>query len=372
MAQGCEHKLYYLHDDPEMSSAWAPWFSHEYITYFTVQAMNRLMSLPPVEVKANPITGSENWPVGPDHLDLYKENYQEIHRLDPLWSFSYGRRNGEYSAVPPLEKTLEPWKILVLYTTEPDLYLDYDLRLHKSQKLTGGSHGWRHMRFRLLWRDYGMGPESFRVNADFSRTAFAIGNDYWGWRYLSRSGHYLADLGNPFHVKVLPHSLLARKIFSSSELFALASSVHQSYEVYVERRFREGFPPFRDALLGGAREGQESKSALSGLLRDYIRAAEKRHSRLFHFFKDQFGRELFDVFRDLHPDGSMDVAAQTNMRSADAAKVIFSEKHLPALTWADAITAEILWDVGRMLGLLFGRAGAQNHAQGTFGSHEGV
>ena len=32
--------------------------------------------------------------------------------------------------------------------------------------------------------------------------------------------------------------------------------MHQSYEVYVERRFREAFDPFKQALLQGAREGQ--------------------------------------------------------------------------------------------------------------------
>jgi hypothetical protein len=357
MAKECEQKLFYLHDDPEMYNAWAPWFSHEYITYLTVQAIEQVMSLPPVEIKANPIAGSKSWPVGPDHKDLYRENYRILHHLDPLWSFNYGQRNAEYSTVPPVEKCIEPRKILVLYSTEPDLYLDYDLHLHKSQKLTGGSHGWRHMRFKVLGTCCGMAPESFQVNADFSQRAFTAGNDYWGWRYLSRAGHYLADLGNPFHVKVLPHSFMVRNIFSSSEWFAFATCAHQSYEVYVERRFREGFSPFRDALLEGAREGQESKGAISRLLSDYIRDTEKRHSSLFYFFKDQFGTALLDIFQKLDPEGTLDVAAQTNMCSAETARVIFHESNLPALAWLDAITAEILRNVGRMLGSLFGHAG---------------
>ena len=41
--------------------------------------------------------------------------------------------------------------------------------------------------------------------------------------------------------------------------------------------------------------------------------------------------------------------------SPDAAKVIFKETNLSNLDFLDKITAEILFDVGRMLGLLFTR-----------------
>jgi hypothetical protein len=43
------------------------------------------------------------------------------------------------------------------------------------------------------------------------------------------------------------------------------------------------------------------------------------------------------------------------MCSKDAAKVIFQDSHLPVLNFLDRITAEILFDVGRMLGILFDR-----------------
>jgi hypothetical protein len=124
-------KDYYLHDDPRMAKAWAPWFSHEYITYFTVQSAEDLMGLPPVPVRPNPCHDDESWPIGPRHIDLYKESYQEVRQQDPFLSFDYGWRDGEYSAEPPIHATIEPWKVLVLYSTEPDLKPDYDLFLHK-------------------------------------------------------------------------------------------------------------------------------------------------------------------------------------------------------------------------------------------------
>ncbi len=142
--------------------------------------------------------------------------------------------------------------------------------------MTGGSHGWRHMQFRLLGKTFGIAPESFRMNMNFARMSFESDNEYWGWRYLSRCAHYLADLGNPFHVKALPNKLLLKNLFSSQKLFTIVSSVHQSYEVYVERRFREGFPSFKEALLRGAREGQAVKRPVSELLGQLYASGEKK------------------------------------------------------------------------------------------------
>ncbi len=350
---------YYLHNDPHLPLAWAPWFSHEYITYFSVQATDTLMALPQVAVKPNPNISSEHWPAGPKHVDLYKEDYREVRRLDPMWSFSYSKRNGEFGSEPPLDKTIEPWKVLVLYSTEPDLNPDCDLDLNKNQKITGGSHGWRHMQFRLFGKTFGIAPESFRINMNFAQNAFDRGDDYWGWRYLSRSAHYLADLGNPFHVKVLPGWMLIKNIFSTQKLFKIVSSIHQSYEVYAQWRFREGFPLFRDALLNGAHEGQTTKKSIDELLDGYMHRAEKKHNEIFYFFLDQFGRELIDVFREMDPDSHLDAAAQTNMYAADAAKVIFRNHNIPALSFLDTITTEILFDVGKMLGILFDRFSAK-------------
>lgn len=350
---------YYLHNDPRLPLAWAPWFSHEYITYFPAQAIDSLMALPPVAVKPNPNISSERWPIGPRHIDLYKEDFKDMRRLDPVWTLSYSQRNGEFGTKPPTEQTIEPWKVLLLYSTEPDLNPDCDLDLNKNQRLTGGSHGWRHMQFRLLGRTFGIAPESFRINMNFAQTAFDRDNDYWGWRYLSRSAHYLADLGNPFHVKVLPGWMLLKNILSTHKLYKIVSSVHQGYEAYAQWRFREGFPSFKDALLNGAHEGQTTNNSLEELLVSYMHEAEKRHNEIFYFFLDQFGQELTDVFHEIDPDSHIDAAAQTNMCAAGAAKVIFQNKNISALSFLDKITAEILFDVGKMMGILFDRFSAK-------------
>jgi hypothetical protein len=343
---------YYLHDDPRLPLAWAPWFSHEYITYFSVQAIDSIMTLPQVQVKPNPNFNNKNWPIGPKHFDLYKESYREYRKLSPLWSFAYGERNAEYSVAPPENKSIEPWKILIIYSTEPDLHPDCDLNLHKHQKITGGSHGWRHMQFQALGMKFGIATESVHIHMDLARMAFKSDNDYWGWRYLSRCTHYLADLGNPFHVHAVPSWFLIKNLFSSKKLFRIVSAVHQSYEIYVERRFREGFPDFKQALLQGAREGQAAGHDVIMKINSYTHQAAKRLKPIFHFFLDEFGQELIDAFRQMDQNNHLDTAAQTNMCSKDAAKVIFQDSHLPALNFLDRITVDIFFDVGMMLGIL--------------------
>lgn len=333
-----------------MEEAWAPWFSHEYITYFTVQAVEELMALPPVAVRPNPYRDDPSWPVGPRHVDLYKESYSDVRRLDPFHGFDYGHRNGEYASEPPTDEKIEPWKVLVLYSTEPDLLPDHDLTLDRRQKITGGSHGWRHMQFHFLGLKFGMAAESFRRHRDIALRAFAQGNDYWGWRYLSRSMHYLADLGHPFHVKAAPSGYLARKIFSFHELFRTLSALHTGFEIYTERRFREGAGPYRDALMKGARAGVASECVADAWLDAYVRGARRRLDPIFHFLLEEYGRELVDAYSRMDPAGHTDAAAQTRQCSEDAAKVLFHPAHRHASGFLDEITSEILFDVGRMLG----------------------
>jgi hypothetical protein len=343
---------YYLHDDPRMPAVWGPWFSHEYIAYFTVQAFDTIMGLPPVPVRPNPFADYTGWPVGPEHVDLYKEAYRDVRRIDPFSAFEYGHRNGDFSPDPLADRTADPWKVLVIYTTEPDLNLDCGLFVHRRQDIMGGSHGWRHMRFRILSYRIGMAPESFRAHRDMAARAFRSGNDYWGWRMLSRCTHYLADLGNPLHVKAAPDSYVLRKILSSHELFKTASAVHTGYELYVERRFREGAEVFRDALIRGAALGRAAGPGLDQELNGYIRQAERMVKPIFSFMLERFGRDLVDAYGQVDKNSREDVATQTKRCAINAARVIFDESHRPHLKYLDDLTAVLLERVGYMLGRL--------------------
>ena len=74
------------------------------------------MALPPVPVRPNPRFGEKIWPIGPRHIDVYKESYQAHRQLDPLWSFDYRKRNGDFALETPAGKTIEPWKVVVIYS----------------------------------------------------------------------------------------------------------------------------------------------------------------------------------------------------------------------------------------------------------------
>jgi hypothetical protein len=342
-----------LHDDPRMPGAWGPWFSHEYINYHAVMGVPGAMDLSPVAVRPGPGPAPGDWPEGPGHRDAYKEAWRDLRRLDPLASFDYGERNGEYASEPPVGRTIEPWKVFVIYSTEPDLHLDCGLSLHRLQRLTGGSHGWRHLSFDILGLKVGIASESFRIHRDLAKQAFDLGNGYWGWRYLSRCSHYLADLGNPFHVKAAPFGLMAKNALPYANLLKTISAFHQGYEVYVERRFRQGFPLFREAVSRGAAQGCGAGGPEKAL-EAYMRNARKRLNPLFEFFMDEYGRDLIDAFSPMDDNTHLDVSVSTTLCSREAAEVIFREKSAGSLGLVDEITREILFDVGRMLGSLLG------------------
>jgi hypothetical protein len=87
-------------------------------------------------------------------------------------------------------------------------------------------------------------------------------------------------------------------------------------------------------------------------MNSYTHQAKKRLKPIFYFLLDEYGQELIDAFRQMDQSSPLDAADQINMCSKDAAKIIFRNPHLPALDFLDRITAEILFDVGRMLGTL--------------------
>lgn len=66
-----------------------PWFAHKYITYFTALSLPEIMDLPLTGARPNPGFHDERFPIGPDHVDLYKGACREARRLDPFSSYDY-------------------------------------------------------------------------------------------------------------------------------------------------------------------------------------------------------------------------------------------------------------------------------------------
>ncbi len=341
----------YLHNDSRLAHAWAPWFSHEYINYFSVNPLSWLMDLPAVKVLPNP--GFNDRQNGPHHQDIFKESFKKTQNIDRFYAFDYENKNGVFSDTLPAHTEIEPWKVLVLYSIEPDLKLDCELDLGWSGKLTGGSHGLRHMQFTLLGKTIGVATTSLMYHVDASRKAFLMGNDYWGWRFLSRATHYLADLGNPFHIKVAPSRKMITMLSRPKRTFKILSAMHTGYEIYVQQRFRQEHAAFKEALSFGVRQGAQADKNFFEQVDAYKKQASDSLSPIFNCLMENFGNDLINAFEKMNKYPDMDAAKQTMMCSKDAAGVLFKKPDHQAIRFLDNITTDLLREVGIMMGMLF-------------------
>ncbi len=344
-------RSYYLHDDPELGDAFGPYFTHEYLVYFSVIGIDEIMALEKVNVQSNPNFG--NYQEGPNHIDIYKEIHQLKRIIHSDEASDPCIRNSDFSTEVPQDITIEPWKILVLYTTEPDMHLDCDLDLHPSQKLTKGSHGYRHMQFKILGKKFGITDQCSQYFYDSAIKAYKMGNHYWAFRFLARSIHYLADLGHPFHVKIAPPLELMKILTDKKRAFKIFAAAHNGHEVYTQKRFRDGFLPFKNALIRGSQQGFQSTENIRKRLKKYRKNAEKSINTLYKLLVFGFGDTLIDAYNIVDKYKDVDSSKSTAMAEKEACAVIFADPNNPILKELDQITENLLENVGYMYGLIF-------------------
>jgi hypothetical protein len=135
------------------------------------------------------------------------------------------------------KKFLTPIRILELYSTDPDDGRDQDLFVRdasgqphaafEDEKWFGAVQGPNSQAFRHIekppfslahplrtlgipFRSVGEASQRAEIYFQLSRLAFALEEDYWGWRFLAGGLHYLEDLHQPYHAgQITP--LLFRK-----------------------------------------------------------------------------------------------------------------------------------------------------------------
>jgi len=149
---------------------------------------------------------------------------------------------------PPKDGKVPAWQILVIYSYEPDLGMDSDLNLTSKQKFTGGSHGWRHMEYRLGPLKFGEGSKSVLYFTKLSKIAQSLGDEYWKLRFMARAIHYFEDLGVPFHNLPAPLSEIMRAITNFDKYAEKFTLYHFSYEYYVGYRLWNRYPRFVKAI----------------------------------------------------------------------------------------------------------------------------
>ncbi len=170
--------------------------------------------------------------------------------------------------------SITPLEILQLHSTDPDDGRDQNLLIRDARGnphfafadqlwfgslLGGNSQAFRHLEkppfswsnrqatFGFPFRAVGEATSRAEIYYQLARLAFELGEDYWGWRFLAGSFHYLQDLHNPYHSGQITPKLLRKgwKAYWSwgrkghKELFAtfahIVSNSHRFMETYLEK-----------------------------------------------------------------------------------------------------------------------------------------
>ena len=339
-----------LHDDPRIPAAAGPFFTHEYLTYHAVTRQDWIVDREPVNASIQ--HGNDTWPVGPGHVDRFVEpllssEMQGQRAFSTRWKdlFDCETKYMAWPATPDGSKPVEPWKVLVLYATEPDTRLDCDLDLHWSQSITQGSHGLRHMGFKLGGLPFGRLENTFTAHVDMAKKAKARGDGYWAWRYLARALHYLADMGHPMHVKVMPTRFLPAVMLRGKQALVNLTMVHNGHEVFVQQRLRDGSDAFLEAMASGATKATESTAGFWKEVRSFKKRAARKASPLFRAITSGFGEGLLGIYAGMDRDSTVDASKRTIDIEPRARDYIFANPDNPVLETLETLTAGLLEDV---------------------------
>lgn len=178
----------------------------------------------PMYVNDNP--KAANWPQG---------KFDFCDTASPAYHFT-GRAVGENATVG---------QVLSWYSDEPDWGMDKDLDLDFAQKLMGGSQGYRHMFYPkgtwhlpYFYRAQGKAPERLAWAYGMSKKAFAMGDRYWGFRFLAWAVHLAQDLANPFHTTQAPFTFYNGRHLIDGTINT-TSNYHFAYETYQAQLLSE-------------------------------------------------------------------------------------------------------------------------------------
>ncbi|MEZ4751691.1 MAG: hypothetical protein R3B54_14015 [Bdellovibrionota bacterium] len=175
--------------------------------------------------------------------------------------------------------------ILSMYSDEPDWGADQNLfesdqypelwtedTPYISQKTGLGSQGFRHMYFpgKLNWWEpigsfqipqhaIGEAPSRAQIYWDLAQAMKRAGADYWSYRFLAWSLHYVQDLFQPFHSRQTPSkSFIEFKlkwwVIPSIDVEATADQIayyHLGYEAWVTHEL-ERDPKLKEILAQGS------------------------------------------------------------------------------------------------------------------------
>ncbi|MEN6589960.1 MAG: hypothetical protein ABFC76_01260 [Fervidobacterium sp.] len=131
---------------------------------------------------------------------------------------------------PSIDGKLFAWQIVSLYSSFPDIGIDYLKDASWIQDITlGNSQALRHSKIKVRPIEVFEGDQSFLYFAKKLSELLKSGNEYWELRYLGYALHYLEDLMQPYHTRPGTVWELVRYPFDSN-IGVLLRNAHTTYD----------------------------------------------------------------------------------------------------------------------------------------------
>lgn len=200
------------------------WSGHEAYTYLVVSSLKKYVELD----KLIPITQYSY-----KETRVYNTKYYYTDDYAGQRKFFDPLGDGVFPPDPkPVENKLPIWQILTIYAQFPDFGMDEELNLSPLQGLIGNSQGVRHMRYKLGIIEAFEGDKSFLYFVKMSKEALAKNDEYWAYRFLSYSLHYMQDLFQPYHVSPGTFWEVIIGMFNKKTMTML-NNAHYVYDNYL-------------------------------------------------------------------------------------------------------------------------------------------
>jgi hypothetical protein len=219
---------------------------HDVLT--SVAARSLGLAGPPVAVTPYRYERIDTGPYNPDHVVEMREGARAT--VYSPWKGSDEPAPGYYDESdyegdfllydPPEGGLVDPLQVLSIYSAEPDWGMDAGMDLSPLQALTGGSQGFRHLRFGLFLLRVGRVRERAVHFTRLARCAFDEDDPYWGLRFSARALHYLQDAVSPFHLKPFPEPCAPLMALMPRRFYRRTVNYHLNFERLVGYRLWHG------------------------------------------------------------------------------------------------------------------------------------
>ncbi|MFO7881929.1 MAG: phospholipase [Kosmotogaceae bacterium] len=270
------------------------WSGHDALTYYIIQDYIDLLD---IDVSITPYS-YETMETRNYNKNTYMPIFEDYCGKMPAPQEDEKIYSSVYPNPEPKNNTVTAWQILTVYSYEPDMGMDKEMELSPYQGLTGGSQGWRHMEFRLLFFRLGRVTESVEYFTDLANLAREKGDDYWFYRFMARAIHYLEDTGMPYHTFPAPFIELFKLPFNYNKWLMIFSNYHFAFDFYAGYLLWEGYEPLVNAINDAEPQKiNDPKEAAIKLRRKARRKLNEVYYEMKKLMKDDLHRKI-----ELSPD----------------------------------------------------------------------